>query len=251
MRNEMLQEDIIDMNVIDELLSNPLTSVNSDVEIDCRDITSPREFNKVMYLVYDGKLRQFKIKKGLKFPFNWTKTINGQHITNILIIEVAGLGEFAVSAAFWGYTFNFVVYDSIEDFKQGNGRNLKREWLGNARTLENDVYGNIGIHSKKLSRWYWNGTNAKVQSLKQNISLFFTYDKDGFNNNMFTWYYGGYATKEECEENNAIQVEVFSDSEAEEEKPTTIKIRISEIEVEIPKSKLGELEEYARTLSKK
>ena len=222
MKKEMTSEDIIPMEQITNLLERPLTSVDSVLEIKERDITARSEFNKVMYLVYEGKLRQFKIKKGIKFPFNWyRKFTNGEgvsrQITNILIIEVAGIGELAVDARMWGYTFNFYIYDSIEDFKADNYSVLSREHLCDRMQ---DIYDNVctigGVGDKYLHRYTWNGTTAVVYSLKENISLFFTYDANEFDNQMHGWY-EGYATKEECENDNAIQVAVFA-SEDEEKK---------------------------------
>ena len=46
--------------------------------------------------------------------------------------------------------------------------------------------------------------------------MFFTYDANEFNNQMHGWY-EGYATKEECEKDNAIQVAVFADEDKEKE----------------------------------
>lgn len=223
MRKEMTKNDIIPMEQITNLLERPLTSVDSSLEIEHRDITARSEFNKVMYLVYEGQLRQFKIKKGIKFPFNWYRKFAkynegfGEHISNILIIEVAGIGELAVDARMWGYSFDFYIYDSIEDFKADKGRELKREYF---EKRMQEIYANVctlgGLSNKYLYRYTWDGTRANIYSLKENVSLFFTYDANEFDNQMHGWY-DGYATKEECEEDNAIQVAVFAEEDEEKE----------------------------------
>lgn len=223
MRKEMLKEDIIPMEQITNLLERPLANVSDYLEIEHRDITARSEFNKVMYLVYEGQLRQFKIKKGIKFPFNWYRKFTkygegfGRQITNILLIEVAGIGELAVDARMWGHTFNFYIYDSIDDFKADNGRVLGREYF---EKRMQDIYANVctlgGMSNKYLYRYTWDGTRAIQYSLKENISLFFTYDANEFDNQMHGWY-EGYITKEECEKDNAIQVAVFAEEDEEKD----------------------------------
>jgi hypothetical protein len=180
-----------------------------------------------MYLVYEGQLRQFKIKKGIKFPFNWhckfTKYGEGfsREIRNILIIEVAGIGELAVDARMWGNSFDFCIYDSIDDFKADNGRALRREYVIDRMQV---IYANVGtlgsVGNKYLYRYTWDGTRAVQYSLKENVSLFFTYDAKEFDNQMNGGWYDGYTTKEECEKDNAIQVAVFAEEDKEKEDET-------------------------------
>lgn len=229
----MTSEDIISMEVIKNLLSRPLTSLpqhaigGRKVKVEDRDITSRNMFGRTFYLVYQGQLRQFRIKKGIKFPFNWKTTFNNRTISNIWIIEVAGIGELAVDARIWGYAPEFDIYESIDAFKANEPFKVKRMYLEEG--IEN-IYKNIGICDEYLGRWYWNGTNAEWRELADNISLFFTYDENGFDNHMEGCTYGGYATKEECEKDNAIKVAVFADEAGEEEKEFCITFK-SEISV--------------------
>ena len=226
MRNEMTREDIIPLATINSILANPLTSVNSSIEVDSNDITAVCQFNKVFYLVFEGQLRQFKIKKGIKFPFNWATRFNGEKFSNIWIIDVAGIGTLAINAKWWGYRPTFKIYKSIEDFKQGKEYNVIRSCLAEEMC---SIYANVGMDNNTLSRWYWNGTSAVRGNLTHNVSLFFTYDEKGFDNNMFAEDYGGYATKEECEEDNAIQVACFADDEEAQE---SVKIEVVSISIE-------------------
>lgn len=223
MRKQMTSEDIISMEAIKALLEQPITSINERslgggiVEVKDRDITSRNMFGKTFYLVYQGQLRQFRIKKGIKFPFNWKTSFGTRTISNIWIIDVAGIGELAVDARMWGYAPDFEIYESIEAFKANEPFQVKRIWLGQDKGGLEEIYKNIGMDNGVLCRWYWNGTMAERKYLNKNISLFFTYDGNGFDNNMGGCIYVGYATKEECEKDNAIKVAVFADSEADEE----------------------------------
>jgi hypothetical protein len=229
MKKQMQSEDIISMEAIKRLLEQPLSSISerslggNKVKVEDRDITSRNMFGKTFYLVYQGQLRQFRIKKGIKFPFNWKTSfglsaISMRTISNIWIIDVAGIGELAVDARYWGYAPEFEIYESIEHFKANEPFEVKRMWLGQHKGGLEDIYKNIGIYDEYLCRWYWNGTRAEVKNLSKNISLFFTYDENGFDNHMEGCIYGGYATKEECEKDNAIKVAVFADEAGEEEK---------------------------------
>ena len=228
MRREMTKKDIIPMDFIKELLAKPLTDLSQPLVLKDYYITSRKEFNKVMYLVYEGQLRQFKIKKGIKFPFNFYNPmpdgLNGsssKRINNILIIDVAGIGELAVAAPFWGYTFEFYIYDSVDSFKNGDGRPL---YSNITELMLRDIFSNVGtIESSNLVRYTWNGTNAVRCPLQENVSLFFTYDDKTFDNQMHG-HYDGYATKDECERDNAIQLAVFAEDEKEEE-PQNVVVR--------------------------
>ena len=220
----MTSEDIISMEAIKAILEQPITSISERslgggiIEVKDRDITSRNMFGKTFYLVYQGQLRQFRIKKGIKFPFNWKTSFSTRTISNIWIIDVAGIGELAVDARMWGYAPEFEIYESIEGFKADKPFQVKRMWLGEGNGGLEEIYKNIGIDNDVLCRWYWDGTRAERKNLNKDICLFFTYDENGFDNHMEGRIYDGYATKEECEKDNAIKVAVFADDETEEEK---------------------------------
>jgi len=223
MNKEMTWRDIIPMTKINEILSNPLTYVNDSFGSLClanvcgHDITSTDEFGKIFYLVYKGQLRQFRIKKGIKFPFNWITTIDGERINNILIINVAGVGELAIKAQMWGYSPNFNIYESVDDFKLGKPYELNRTYL-KVDDFNNIYRGVCTFEHNCMLRYTWNGTSVDDYGLCEEVSLFFTYDKNRFYTSMKDVKYKGYATKEECENDNAIQVAVFADEEEPKQK---------------------------------
>lgn len=206
------------MSVIKLMMEVPFIGAKgSSLKVDnSRSIMNAREFGKTMYLVYEGQLRQFKIKKGLKCPFNWTITHGGERLLHILFLDIAGVGECAVKAQMYGYQFGFHVYNTIEDFKDNKPYELSRCYCDDA-TMQK-IYANVGtLDYNSLVRYVWNGTSAQAYPLKDNVSLFFTYDKNGFDNQMKNEDFIGYATKEECERDNAIQVAVFADEEEKED----------------------------------
>ena len=218
-REEMTREDIIDMDYIKHLLATPLSTIKNEPRVAAREITSPSEFNKIMYLVFEGQLRQFKIKRGIKFPLDWKRNLNGREVRNILIIDVAGIGELAVCADRSGYNFHFDIYDSVEEFKIGNARNLRKLYLGVRENISlESIYSNVGTFENfVLYRYKWNGTNAVRYPLNENVCLFLVYDANHVSNLMDLVSYEGYATKEECEKDNAIQVAVFAEEDEEKE----------------------------------
>lgn len=219
MRPEMNIKDIIPMSVVESLLLDPQRTVERALEVRdaCENIMDAREFGKTMYLVYEGQLRQFKIKKGMKFPFfNYRLSYNEESFRHVLILDIAGVGERAVKADMYGYRFAFNVYDTIEDFKGNKPYQLSRKYLNMDKLGE--IYSNVGtMRYSPLVRYIWNGTSAQAYPLKDDVSLFFTYDKNGFDNQMKNEDYFGYVTKEECERDNAIQVAVFADEEEKED----------------------------------
>lgn len=217
MRQEMNINDIIPMSVVKSMMEDPFIDAKGTLQVNnFRDIMDAREFGKTMYLVYGGQLRQFKIKKGMKCPFNWAITHEGERLSHVLFLDIAGIGECAVKAQMYGYQFGFHVYNTIEDFKDNKPYKLSRIYCDNA-TMQK-IYSNVGtLDYYGLVRFIWNGTSAQAYSLKDNVSLFFTYDKNGFDNQMKNEDYIGYVTKEECERDNAIQVAVFADEEEKED----------------------------------
>lgn len=219
MRQEMNVKDIIPMSVVESLLLDPQRNVKTALQVRSGggNIMNAREFGRTMYLVYEGQLRQFKIKKGMKFPFNYTPSHNGESFQHVLILDIAGIGECAVKADMYNYQFAFHIYNTIEDFKDNKPYQLSRKYLDMDKLGE--IYSNVGTMApyKPLVRYIWNGTSAQSYSLKDNVSLFFTYNENGFDNQMVNEDYSGYANKEECERDNAIQVAVFADEEEKED----------------------------------
>ena len=224
---ELKDDQIVPINVVNGLLSKR-HDLKEPLKIRCdgKSITKITEFNKVKYLVYKGKLRQFKIKRGIKYPFFSNVCVGRISVNNLLIVDIAGLGEVGVLANTYGYTFNFYVYDSVEDFKKKNAATLGETYL-KEETLKR-IYANDGSFDDcgVFCRYYWDGVMAKPYTPKHDVSLFFTYDKNGFDTNMPT-FYEGYPTKEECEKDNTIQVEYLNDEADNEKDSLNVVIHVS------------------------
>lgn len=218
MRQEMNISDIIPMSVVKSMMEEPFIDAKVSLKVNnFRDIMDAREFGKTMYLVYGGQLRQFKIKKGMKCPFNLANAYKGERLSHVLFLDIAGVGECAVKAEMYGYRFAFRIYKSVEDFKSNKPYEPSRIYYDSASMQK--IYANVGtLYYDCLVRYIWNGTSAQAYPLTDNVSLFFTYDKNGFDNQMKNEDYIGYVTKEECERDNAIQVAVlFADEEEKED----------------------------------
>lgn len=228
MEKELKSEYIINEKMND-IIASPMTSIphndvlklyNSTIRRYPKDI-----FNKTMYLVYKGALRQFKIRKEFIFPFNYTRTIgNGFlsiYIRNVYLIEIAGIGELYVLANQWGYAFNFNIYETIEDFKVDNHYDKCEQMkLDEIEKL----YANHCSFSHDVAyQFEWNGVSVDWCKWVDDVSLFFTFDGKEYAlpKELANTVFDLYPSKEECENANTINIIGFDDIEEEKEYEVT------------------------------
>ena len=235
-------------------------TLHCDYAYDSVDRIAKCEFGKTLYAEIYGKIRGFRIKQVEIYPMSYGIRIphTQYNYSQVLVCDVAGIGEMRIGKCF---DKRFTIYDSVEDFKQGNGRELKYVFLGrdDVKNIVEEMFGvtiidegnHIFPHNKTM-RYVWDG--VKAVTFHYDIPIYFTYDnKNGYQ--LPTWYkYDdecGFPTKEGCEFANNVDVVDFEDEPKEEEKPIKVKVTIAEVEVEIPKEKLAELEDFAKKLAKK
>ena len=250
MARELKEKDIISVIMVNEL-NNPLACVSS-LKLETKYVyhLPSRMFDKTMYVVYNGKLCQFRIKKEFIYPFTTTRTYrNGLvHLANVYLIEVAGHGEMYVLANMYHYDFDMDIFESVEDFKAGKKINLPHS------TIEvedmNRIYNGLctfddSYHPNAL-RYTWNGTSAESYKFSNNVSLYIMYDGKNFTlpSEMYEQDYYGYATKEDCEKDNAIQVACFADDDSDdgdEDVDKVIKFTFNYVEYEVTREQLETL----------
>lgn len=187
------------------------------------------EYGKVLYLVYNGSLRQFRIKNVVVFPFNFGLKYNSRSVyRNIATLEVAGVGTLYVGNVMYGGNFDFKIYESIDDYK--SGKEYKMKYTSISKTNVEKRFGfqfvDIGIFTINVPhRWHWNGTCACLCKINEQIPISYLVQKDGisFPDGWSPKQLSGYATKEECEADNSVNVCCF-----DEEEPKTFKIRVYE-----------------------
>lgn len=182
------------------------------------------EYNKPLYLVYDGKLRQFRLKKTYIFPFNYTYKCDVRRaVRKVEVIDIAGVGEVAVIAQMWDYAFEFEMFESVEDFKAKNPYQMKHFTISRdiLRNLYFDICTITDEYTPNLYRYFWNGTSAEIVKFDTNLCLFFSYDREnGYSldkefERFWKNYKPTYAQKEICEKDNPIEVVYFADKETE------------------------------------
>jgi len=183
------------------------------------------ELGKTLYFVYNGSLRQFRIKNVIVFPLNCgIRCRNSLSIySNIATLEVAGVGTLYVGNVVYGGRFDFQIYESVDDYKAG--KEYKMKYTGTTNEFVEKLFGIKFDCRDNLCRWHWDGTCACLRRITETIPVCYLVQKDGisFHDNWSPKQLSGYATKEECEADNSVNVCCF-----DEEEPKTFKIRVYE-----------------------
>ncbi len=244
---ELLKEDILTAKC-----TNPFQNgYDLQFGIDYGIYPSHVEFDKVMYLVYDGSLRQFKIKKVTVFPFNYGIGVRNKRTIykNITTIDVAGVGELNVGLYMYGGKFDCKIYGSVEDYKAGKEYMMKYDniSLDNCERLFGIKFVSLNfLRNNVVHRWHWDGTSACLRRVTEDMPMCYILEKarcyfpEGWNQQELS----GYSTKEECVDDNEISVVNFDE-------PKTFKVNVSELrsrKVEIQANTFDEAVEKAKKL---
>jgi hypothetical protein len=247
MKKQLNENQIVSMDWVKFMMDDPIAYPNDTLELESmqRHI-APTEYGKVFYMVYNGMLRQFKIKYSLLFPFNFSfkepnaPMLSRAQLRGVSIIEVAGIGEMAVMSQTYGCIFNFETYKSVEDFKNGKPYELANSSYSIEEMKE--VFSNyLSFKGSKAIRYKWNGTSAEIVYITD-FPLFLVYDPLTFGLESMPQipnkakvdkllqtkhaYKNSYAAKEECERDNQILVACFDDEPKDTEKGTQERIEI-------------------------
>ena len=209
-----------------DFVKNPLRLIDTtdiisiEWHVSCM-LLQAKEFNRPFFLVYDGALRQFKIKKQHIFPFSTRPkgiAIDGTttRISSLIVIDIAGLGEITVLGSSLVYTLGklpFDVFESVEDYRNG----LTYDFCYMTVSSENivEVYAKQICFESFLSSYRavgykWDGTKTVMEYLTTDISLGFSWDGVKFISGMEGVKRPYYLSKEECENDNSIKVEYFA-----------------------------------------
>lgn len=248
MENELLEKDVIR----GELTTN-FHAMNDIAYDDVHSIEYPSisEFGKTLFLVYNGVLRQFRIKEVVVFPFNWGIKIREclGNYTNVTTLEVAGVGMLKVGLYMYGGEFNFKIYESIDDYKSDKCYKMRYTSLSkeNCGKRFGVTFSSRDIFGKNpLARWQWNGIRACSESTCELMPICYIVNERGFRfpGGWSPDKLSGYNTKEECEKDNIINICCFDGEGAEktEEKKT---IRLS---IEIEESDIDRIKSIAKVI---
>lgn len=243
MENELLEKDVIRGEL-------PLSyhAMNDIAYYDACSIEHPSisEIGKTLFLVYNGVLRQFRIKEVVVFPFNWgikrREACTNYH--NVTTLEVAGVGMLKVGLYMYGGEFNCKIYESVDDYKSNKCYKMRYTRLSKENcgkrfgvTLsDRDIFS-----SCSLLRWQWNGTRAYSESTCELMPVCYIVDEtcSRFPDEWSPDRLSGYYTKEECEKDNSINICCFDGEgkeKAEEKKTIRLSIEIEESDIDKIKS---------------
>ena len=216
----------------------------------------PSSYGRMFFLVYMGKLRQFKMIRTYVCPWNYTFTHNGKRVMAIHELEICGIGKVFV-AHNDGSGTNFVckIYDSVEDYK-----NEEEGYLGyNADNLEElqpftssvvHEYSHFSYHDYVMKVWRWNGTRA-VAEYATKVPSFYSFDGKNLeipNAENYALPKGYYKTKEECEKDNTFEVECFGEKENTEKKDVEVEVTIASVTMKVKESQLDDVIKYIKGL---
>lgn len=178
----------------------------------------PTSYGNTYFLVYQGKLRQFKMLRTFLNPWNYAFTVNGMRIQAIHEIEICGMGKVYVAHYDGSGThFPCKVYYSVEGYKKGDEAYLgyKADKLSELQPFTFDlVYQRSFVENNHYvaKMWKWDGTKAVAVNVHR-VPMFYSFDGKNLeipNADSFSLPQGYYKTKAECEEDNAIEVEYFA-----------------------------------------
>ena len=191
-------------------------------------IIKGKEFGKPYFCVYDGVLRQFKVKRQFVLPF--TKTYkyrdlsgNEHSCRSAILLSVAGVGDMWVNGASMCYVYGripFSVFLTVEDYKERKPYVLEYAELGAKDITEtySKVWSFTKTYATYRSRLYeWDGTKAVPVKGRNRVVLGFTWDGTRADIGMSPTAAPYYLTIEDCERDNSIKVEYFADEEPAEE----------------------------------
>ena len=180
-------------------------------------------FDKPIYIIYDGKLCQAKIIRiDYHLPENTSKWYS--EIERTYHLNVAGYGK--VSCVYWSYNTPFSMFESVEDYYNGNELSRKESRIDLINVLQEmmedvgkpfytKVYKNTQYDIKYIDGLYQYGWDKKSLSVKQyyaNIPATICYDgksfcfKDGFKLKE-----NRYATRNDAMNSTEVEIVTFDD----------------------------------------
>lgn len=227
---ELSECRVIPTKTVEGWIDNKVDLDGVSVDVMARfSIIKGKEFGKPYFCVYNGVLRQFKVKRQFILPFIKTykyRDFSGceQTCHSAILLSVAGVGDMWVSGRSMCYLYGrvpFSVFLSVEDYKERKPYELEYAELGAKDITE--IYSKVWSFTKTYgtywSRLYeWDGTKAVSVKERNGVVLGFTWDGTRADIGMSPTAAPYYLTIEDCERDNSIKVEYFADEEPAEER---------------------------------
>lgn len=213
-------------SIVDE---SKVTRVLNETELRAKEYIfhlHPSSYGRTYFLVYQGKLRQFKMLRTFLNPWNYIFSVNNMRVIAIHEIEICGMGKVYVAHNNGdGTNFPCKVYHSPDEYKSDGEAYLgyNADKLSELQPFPFDlVYEPSFVHNYHYvaKMWKWDGTKAVAVNVNR-VPMFYSYDENGLsipNADDFALPQGYYKTKAECEEDNAIEVEYFATDEEQQGK---------------------------------
>ena len=224
---------------------------------------NPSICENVLYVVYDGALRQCKVISS-RIDVRREYSISSCDLNQWIKLDIAGVGVKEVCFTSGNihdlgkrkYASDAEFFETIEDFKARKHCNDKMFYVEDTWEFAEAIFGDgVEFHYKEgkglscgsvapATRYRWNGTRAEPFNVTIPNTLTFTPDSGidfGSSKELINdLIYNTYSCKEDCEVDNKVQVVLFKESTE-----TTDKVS----EIEELKSQLKEwLEEHKVSL---
>ncbi len=217
-----------------------------------------KDFNRKFFLVYKGKLRQFKFIKQAHFPFSYnynSRTIENSQtrVFNAILIKVAGIGETWIDSGNGCAPFD--VFESVDDYKEGKTYEIPYFKF----TFEDIVtaYSNVwhfncsgGVVST-ATLYRWDGAKVEKYYPKNNITIGFTWDGNTIETGMDDTMYPFYLSKEECSDDNNVEVEYLDDEDDEEPKEKRRKGLFVGLAYDLTEDEIDVVKNFIKSFEKK
>lgn len=233
---ELKKEYIFDNDFVEGWIENKV-DVRENLTIDALVTISAIDncdLGKKFFLVYDGALRQFFVKKQVFFPFNYRYCHNGSKVRSAIQLEICGIGEVWVDCKPTCYSLGELPFDcfkTIEDYKMGNPYEVNYLTITSSQLAIIFLKRGICNFSKtfssyRASLYKWDGVKCVRCDVNRNVSLYVIWE--GYLNIPFEKaQHPYYISEEECAENNSLKVECFADydnEESEDEEETIVNL---------------------------
>jgi hypothetical protein len=191
-------------------------------------IIKEKEFGKPYFCVYNGVLRQFKVKRQFVLPFTRIykyRDLSGDEHSchSAILLSVAGVGDMWVNGASMCYVYGripFSVFLTVEDYKERKPYVLEYAELGAKDITEtySKVWSFTKTYATYRTRLYeWDGTKAVSVKGRKGVVLGFTWDGTRIDIGMSPTAAPYYLTTEDCERDNTVKVEYFADEKPADE----------------------------------
>lgn len=229
---ELSDFSVLDNSDFDNLITRR-TNIHSGLGLSAMETFKailPEYFKKKLFLVYKGKLRQFKFIKQAHFPFTfryncYTIPIKGEQykkrMRGAILVDIAGIGKtWVFNDPIHENIIPFDVFESVEDYDNGITHNVLF-YVYKYREIT-EIYKHLWDFRKTLGCGYatiyrWDGTKVVREQPKENISLGFTWDgnkiETGMDGDATMRPY--YVNEEICAKDNKTEVEYLDDEDEE------------------------------------